>query len=323
MSKITGSAKPVSILVLNPAVDMTYEIDQLQADQKVHASATRFDPGGNGINVGRGLKRLAVHAHSFCVVGGEIGSFLEQLLHRHIDTVSIEHVDEETRINSTIIEHKKPVQYEISGIAPSIPDYKLERLLDAFVANVDKATGSGFGILTGSIQSRFSADFYAQMVARIRHKGGKSIVDAQGDLLRYAVEEQPFLIKPNQFELQQLVGKPLSGIREIAQQARKLQQKGVENICVSLGAEGAIFTHQANSYHAIPPQVEVNSTVGAGDSMVAGLIAGLSRQQSIEDTLRLSVACGVGTVGKQGTQLFTPEELPGLMDKIIIKKLDI
>ncbi len=98
------SNAPIAILTLNPAVDMTYEISRLLPDHKVHARATRFDPGGNGINVARGLKRLGVNAHSFCVLGGEIGALLERLLRHQIDTLTIERVEGETRINGTAIE---------------------------------------------------------------------------------------------------------------------------------------------------------------------------------------------------------------------------
>ncbi len=100
---------PIAVLTLNPAVDMTYEIDRLLPDQKVHASATRHDPGGNGINVARG----------FCVLAGEIGNLLERLLRQQIDTLTFERVDGETRINGTAIEHHSGAQYEISGLGPA------------------------------------------------------------------------------------------------------------------------------------------------------------------------------------------------------------
>ena len=306
----------IAILTLNPAVDMTYEVDQLLPDQKMHASSTRFDPGGNGINVARGLRRLGIGAHSFCILGGEIGALLERLLRLQIDTLTIERVEGETRINGTAIEHQPPTQYEIAGIGPDIPDETLERLLDAFIAR----SSSGYGVLTGSVQLH-DAHFYARQVERIKASGGRAIVDAQDDLLRNAVQAKPFLIKPNRYELEQLTGESAGGVHDAARQARKLQQNGVENVCVSLGPEGAVFVSADESYHAIPPKVPVNSTVGAGDSMVAALIAGFSRGDSIEEVLRLAVACSAGTVTRSGTELFDPEQVSALKQQVRIHRL--
>ena len=312
------SNAPIAILTLNPAVDMTYEISRLLPDHKVHARATRFDPGGNGINVARGLKRLGVNAHSFCVLGGEIGALLERLLRHQIDTLTIERVEGETRINGTAIELQPAAQYEIAGIGPPIPEEKLSRLLDTFRASCRQ----GFGVLTGSVQLH-DDQFYARQVETIHANGGRAIVDAQDALLLNAVAAKPFLIKPNRYELEQLTGVSVDTVEAAASQARKLQRAGVENVCVSLGPEGAVWVHPSGCYHAVPPCVKVNSTVGAGDSMVAALIAGLSTGKTVEETLRLAVACSAGTVAQPGTELFDADQLPALQARVSIRKLDI
>lgn len=308
----------IAILTLNPAVDMTYEIEQLLPDHKVHATSTRFDPGGNGINVARALKRLGIVAHSFCVLGGEIGTLLERLLQRHIDTLTIERVKGETRINGTAIEHSPPAQYEIAGHGPAIPDESLCRLQDSFLASIRQ----GYGVLTGSVQLNDDR-FYAKQVEQIHANGGRAVVDAQGSLLRHAVHARPFLIKPNRYELEQLTGEPVQGVKSAARQARKLQQDGVGNVCVSLGPDGAIFVDSGDIYHAIPPLVPVDSTVGAGDSMVAALVAGFSAGYSVEETLRLAVACSAGTVIKPGTELFDETDISTLMPQIRIDRMNI
>ncbi len=310
---------PIAVLTLNPAVDMTYEIDRLLPDQKVHARATRYDPGGNGINVARGLKRLRIPSHSFCVLGGEIGNLLERLLREQIDTLTFERVDGETRINGTVIEHHTGAQYEVSGLGPAIPEERLERLLQTFVAS----TGRGFGVITGSIQRELPRDIYARVIADLRANGGRPVVDAQGDLLRHAIAARPFLVKPNHYELEQLVGRPIDGIEDVAREARSLQQAGVENLAVSLGPQGLVFVDAHNSRHATAPEVEVRSTVGAGDSMVAGLVAAFAARRDLEDSLRLAVACSAGTVRHPGTELFSPDEVAGLMERVTIRTLDI
>ena len=322
---------PITVLALNPAVDMTYEVEKLIPDYKVHASKTRFDPGGNGINVARCLKRLNISAHCFSVLGGEIGQFLASLLSHHIDTLTIERVAGETRINGTIIENSPNAQYEVSGIGPHIPETSLQHLIDAFAAS----TGQGFGVITGSIQPDLPRNLYAQLVERLQQQGAHAIVDAQGELLRVAARANPYLIKPNQYELEELVGRSIDGVRDAAVAARKLQQQGIEHICVSLGSEGAVWVDAENSIHAIPPPIKVNSTVGAGDSMVAGIVAGLAadtetnqatahiKSNTIAEILRLGVACSAGTVAQPGTELFANRELAGLKANVRIEVLDI
>ncbi len=309
----------VAILALNPAVDMTYEVDRILPDQKVHAHSTRFDPGGNGINVARALKRLSVQARSFCILAGETGVFLERLLGSQIGLLTSEWVEGETRINGTVIECQPGNQYEVSGVGPPIPPASLETLLRQFVASARE----GFGVITGSIQPDLPDTLYAELVDKVQSGGGKAVVDAQGALLKNAIEASPFLIKPNHHELEQLTRQVIDGIEETARVARRLQQGGVTNVCISMGRKGALLCTPDNSYHASTPKVKIRSTVGAGDSMVAGLVTGFLRGDPTERTLRLAVACGAGTVGHSGTELFSQNELPRLMEQVSIRTLDI
>lgn len=309
----------VAVLTLNPAVDITYTVPSLIADQKAHALTSRFDPGGNGINVGRGLKRLEIQAESFCVIAGETGHLLERLLAHHLDTVHYEGVEGETRINATLLEQKSGTQYEVSGIGPSIPSEQLKVLLDKYVSH----SGRGFGILTGSTQPGVSDDFYADLVLRIREAGGRPVVDTHHEPLRRAIMAKPFLIKPNRHELETLAESELPTLKSIAGQARRIQQQGVDYVCVSLGAEGALLTGPQNSLYASALKVPIQSTVGAGDSMVAGLLAGFVQGLSSADILRLAVACGSGTVQQPGTELFSPETVTKLASTIQIQEMDI
>ncbi len=310
---------PIAVLSLNPAVDMTYEVPRLIADQKAHAVATRFDPGGNGINVGRALKRLDTFAYSYCVVAGEIGQLLKHLLRQQLDWVDYEEVEGETRINGTAIEQHPRAQYEISGIGPTIPPVQLETLLERF----EQRAGKGFGVLTGSTQSGIPATLYADLIRRVTEQGGRAVVDSHDEALRLAIEARPFLIKPNRYELETLLGRRLKDTETVAREARVLQQGGVTWVCVSLGAEGAILTGPDNSYLASAPKVTVYSSVGAGDSMVGALVAAFSRGIAPQDALRLGVACATGTVTRPGTELFSPDEVQHYFDGIEVRLLMI
>jgi 6-phosphofructokinase 2 len=312
------SSLPIAALCLNPAVDVTYEVPHLIANQKTYATSTRYDPGGNGINVGRALQRLGTSAETFCVIGGEMGEFLKRMLARQLDHVYFETVDGETRINGTVLERETDTQYEVSGIGPILSPEHLAHLLDAFAASA----GQGYAVITGSVPPNLPTELYAELAARIRAQGGHAIVDAPVKLLRPALAGKPYLIKPNLFELESLLGRHLTGIDAVAREARRIQSQGVDFVCVSLGPDGALLVGPDNSYHAMAPDVAVCSTVGAGDSMVAGLAAALSAGASSEEALRMGIACGSGTVQHPGTELFSQEDIERLLPNIRIETLD-
>lgn len=314
---VPGETSTVAVLCLNPAVDMTYEIDRLIANEKVHAKSSRFDPGGNGINVGRALKRLKLPAATFCVVAGEIGRLLQRMLVTGLDDPRYIEVAGETRINGTVLERQPEAQYEVSGIGPEILTDQLAALTDRFV----DAVGTGWALLTGSLQPSIPIGIYGDIARRVRARGGRVIVDAHDEMLRQAIQAEPFLIKPNRFELENLLGRTLPGLDAVAEEARAIQAAGVDNVCVSLGEEGALLVNGSGAYHGRPPRVAANSTVGAGDSMVAGLTAALVRGESPEVALRDAIACSVGTVMQPGTQLFAVEDLERLRERVTVRRL--
>jgi len=309
----------ITTLCLNPALDVTYHVSKLISDQKSRSDSARHDPGGNGINIGRALKRMQIDAHTFCIVAGDVGQLLQHLLEQQLDNVYYEHVDGETRINSTILEIDSQKQYQVTDAGTEIPLEQLNRVVNDFV----NMTGKGFGIVTGSCQPNVPCDLYASLVEQINDNGGKAVVDTHGAALRLAIEAGPFLIKPNRYELETIIGHDLPTISDVAKQARKIQQQGVHYVCVSLGDEGAILVGPDNSYYAEALDVPVNTTVGAGDSMVAGLVAGFSLKKEAQQVLRYGIACGAGTVMHPGTELFLGNELADFRQQVDIETLDI
>ena len=309
---------PIATLTLNPAIDVTYTIERLIPDYKVHATATRYDPGGNGINVSRALKRLEVPPRTFCVLAGETGLFLERLLQRHLDDPAYIRIAGETRINCTLLEKSRGSQYEVSGIGPHLGTERLDDLLDTFVDYV----ADGYGVVTGSVPPGVGRDVYAELVRRIRANGGRPVLDAHGDLLRFGIRPRPFLVKPNRYELEQLVGRPLPDLAAVTAALPQLGEYDVDYWCVSLGGEGAVLFDGRRLWHARPPRVPVHSTVGAGDSMVAALVAGFFQNREPAEILRLAVACSAGTVMQPGTALFDPGDLPQLLKQVEVVPIE-
>jgi len=317
MATIKKKAPSVAILALNPSVDVSYEVPRLLANQKAHATSTRYDPGGNGINVARALKKLGLCAHIYGFVAGESGEFLLHLVRKQLGDDHFFRILGETRINSTVLQNEPRRQYEVSAPGPAVPDKSLERVCEDFLS----ACGDGYGVLTGSVQPDISASIYADMARRIRSQGGYPVVDAHDELLRQAISARPFLIKPNRYELEMLIAKRLTRLTDVAREARHLQGTGIDNVCVSLGAEGALLANHQGCLHAKAPQLPVRSTVGAGDSMLAGLLMAFVKNKGAKEALRLGIACGSATATHPGTELFSTDEVRQWSSQITVRRI--
>jgi 6-phosphofructokinase 2 len=309
----------ITTLCLNPALDVSYHVDRLIPEQKSRALNTQHDPGGNGINIGRALKRMEIDSHVFCVIAGDVGQILQGLLHQQLDGIYYEQVDGNTRINTTIIELATREQYQVVTAGSDIPKHQLNKIINHFIAH----SASGFAVLTGSCQPNVPKTLYAELTERINSQGGKAIIDCHGEQLKHAIAAKPYLTKPNKFELESLLQIELPTVEAIAHTARQIQQTGVHYVCVSLGEGGALLTGPDNSFYAPALNVAINTTVGAGDSMVAGLVAGLQLDDTPQTALRYGIACGAGTVMHPGTELFSGKEITQFRQRVAIEVLDI
>jgi len=316
---ISSPLLPIVSLSLNPAIDLTYEINDLQHDQKTRATSSHYDPGGTGINVGRALEKLKANSYTCCITAGKMGEFLHTMLEQELTNVTTLQVEGETRINTTLIQQSPQYQYEINAVGPSITPKQLDKIIGQFLTLCQQ----GIGILTGSLPPGIPDSTYKTINLALQQQGGRCIIDAPVNVMKQALLSKPFLIKPNQHELEILTKKTLTTIEQVATEARAISDQGTQYICVSLAEKGAILTGPTNSYYCNSPAIKVDSTVGAGDSMVAGLAYAFSQNQTPEQALKFAVACGAGTATQAGTQLFHPHELASLSDQITIKTLDI
>ena len=317
MNSALATAPPLVTLTLNPCVDVSYDLPRLIEDQKVHASANRYDPGGNGINVARAFKHLHMPAHACCIVAGEIGNLLERLVAHELDYPHCLRIEGETRINVTLLQQDPRAQFEVSGLGPPVSGFSLQEVVDEVLS----LAGGGYVVLTGSLPPGVPKDIYATLVRELHLQAAHAVVDAQGEVLARAIEERPFLIKPNRYELEQLVGHGLPDLDAVVREACALQARGIDYVCVSLGADGAILVDGKHTYHACPPPIEPCSTVGAGDSMVAGLITALARGEGPAEALRLGLACGSGTAVRPGTELFDYNQMQDLLGRVEVARV--
>lgn len=319
MNSSTKNHPPIVSLSLNPAIDLTYEINDLKHDQKTRATSTYYDPGGTGINVGRALEKLDANSFTCCIIAGKMGEFLHSMLNQELNNVAIFQVGGETRINTTLIQQSPQYQYEINAVGPSITPTQLDEITHQFLTLCQQ----GIGILTGSLPPGIPDSTYQNINIALQQQGGRCIIDAPVGVMIEALASHPFLIKPNQHELEILLNKTLSSIEQVATEARTIVEQGTSYVCISLAEKGAILTGLDNSYYCNSPKIKVNSTVGAGDSLVAGLAFAFSQNQTPEQALKFAVACGAGTAMQAGTQLFNSHDLEKLSSEIAVKALDI
>lgn len=312
--------KSIAVLALNPAVDISYEIPQLMADQKVRSTKTRYHPGGNGINVARSLTELGLDISCCAVIGGESGKLLLRLLGdslsgslRHIE------VEGETRLNATLLQKHPPGQYEVDSVGPELSPEVLWDLKDCFL----DACGNGIGILTGSTPPGVPGDIYRELAERIQAQGGRAVVEAHGPVLRQALEARPYLLRLNRYVLEMTTKRRLDQVEEVAEAARDIQRGGVGLVCITVGKDGAVLVDGDNSYHCSAPKVRIHSTVGCGDAMVAGMVTAAIRGGGPREMLELGVICGSATASHPGTALFSREEVEEASYELEIRELEI
>jgi 6-phosphofructokinase 2 len=317
---MTDPNDSVSVLALNPSVDISYEISQLLEYQKVRARQTWYHPGGNGINVARALTELAVPVHCCSVIAGESGALLLRLLG---DTLGDNHtwfsVPGETRLNTTILQHSPPAQYEITSVGPDIPSEVLAEITECFV----RMAGDGIAVLSGLVPPGVPDSTYRDLAERIAAQGGRVVLDAYGSVLELALAAKPYLVRLNRYVLEMTIKRRLESSRDVAEAARAIQLRGINYLCISLGPDGAVLVDADNSYHCGAPKVHKQSTVGCGDALVAGLIDAVRRGEPSQDMLRFGVICGSATASHPGTELFTRSDLTGELMDITVSPLDV
>lgn len=303
-------------LTLNAALDKTTTVERLQPESKLRCEMPKYEPGGGGINVSRVLKRLGVDASAIFAEGGTAGDTIEQLLRKELVPCIPIPISGATRENLTVFVKSTQRQYRFVMPGATLSELEWRSFLHYF----EKAEPSpAFVVASGSLPEGVPADFYSQLANILRAKGSKLVLDSSGEPLQKALETGVFLIKPNLKELSTLLGKEALNHDEQEQTAMQLVESGkCEKVVVSLGARGAMLASKKGIEYATPPTVQVKSTVGAGDSMVAGIVWALLQGWDDLRTLRYGVACGTATTMNTGTELChhqTVEEIFALLNR--------
>lgn len=289
-------------LTPNPSLDRTLEVEALHRGEVLRATTVRVDAGGKGINVARALKANGHAVRAVVPVGGHEGDHLvDTLAGLAIDVVAVP-LAAAVRTNVSLVEPDGTVT-KINAPGPELSADVTAALIRATVAALD---GAAWVAGCGSLPPGAPHDLYAQVAVAAHEAGTRVAIDTSGRALEAALPGRPDLIKPNADELAVLTGRTLPTVGAILEAARELLARGVGTVVVSLGADGALLVDGVGAWHATTPPVTPRSNVGAGDSLVAGLLAAGG---SGPDALASGVAYGTAAVQLPGTSVPGPDDL--------------
>lgn len=276
----------------NPSIDYYMEFPGVEPGALNRATQTRLVPGGKGINVSLVLARLGVPNCALGFTGGETGLWLSRGLRElGCESSFIDLPGVCTRVNVKLLEPGRETECNAPG--PHVP----EEALAALGARVDALSSGDVLAIGGASPKGAGADYYARLVRRAAAHGARVVVDTAGEALRETLSARPWLVKPNAVELAGLIGRPMTTLREVMDGALAVQRLGARNVLVSVGEHGALlFTEKRGALRGKPPHGTPCGTVGAGDSMVAGFLAGFARTGDLTQALQSAVAAGSAAV---------------------------
>ena len=313
-------------MTLNPSLDYVVSVDNFSYGKVNRTKEEQILPGGKGINVSMVLANLGVESTALGFVAGFTGEKLQAFLEEKRISTDFVHVNNGmTRINVKLrsdengfyegtVLPKEGVQIEeteLNGLGPTVEE--IEQM--ALYRKLNKLENGDILVLAGSVPKGVPDTIYMDIMEYLQNKGIRMVVDATGDLLKNVMKFSPFLIKPNHHELGELFGKTLHSKDEIIACAKDLQQKGARNVLVSMAKEGAILVAEdENVYESDAPKGNVINSVGAGDSMVAGFLAGYLESKDYATALKLGICTGSASAFSKF--LATKEEVEALLQII-------
>ncbi|MGU3538486.1 1-phosphofructokinase [Methylobacterium sp. A54F] len=312
----------VVTLTLNPAIDQTVTLGRLVPGAVHRAQAVRANAGGKGVNVASCLADWGVPTAATGILGQDNAAPFEQMLaEKGIDDRFV-WIPGETRTNLKLLDSGSGETTDINlpGLAVT------PGTLDAVRAVLGDLTGPGsLAVLAGSLPGGVAPDAYLHFTADLKARGARVVLDASGPALAAALaappDALPHAIKPNRHELEEWAGRPLDGLGEVLSAARALCARGIPLVAVSLGADGALFVGSGEALHARPPAMPVESTVGAGDALVAGLVAGLHAALPLSDIARLALAFAAGKLTRAGPNLPPRDTVRGIAETIRVEPM--
>lgn len=292
-------------LTINPSLDKSTHFTDLVAEQKMRCQTPHYDAGGGGINVSKAISKLG--GSSLCVFtsGGSSGEMLEELIKKSGIESQVLKTKNWTRENFIAVDDVTKSQYRFGFPGNELSETEIETLFATI-----KDFQTDYLVISGSLNEGLPTNFYSKIAQIAKASGVKVVADTSGEALQKVLETGVYLVKPNIGELAKLIGVERLELSDVEKAAKKLIEKGsAEIIVVSLGAEGAILVTKDTTEFVAAPKAEKKSTVGAGDSMVGGMVWALSQNKTLREVIQIGVCCGTAATMNEGTQLFKVEDV--------------
>lgn len=295
----------IATLTLNPAIDKSTSVAQLVPEKKLRCTGMIVEAGGGGINISKAIAILNEKSKAVFTCGGINGKLLLELLHKDsLETIPVQ-IEADTRESIVVTETSTNKEYKFIVPGPTLDEKALSEIKSA----INNLKDVSFLVCSGSLPPGVPDHFLAGIAAIAKQKRIKFIVDTSGPPLKNSVTQGVYLIKPNMSELNFLAGTKYLEANEIEEAANRIISSGhCEVIVVSMGPSGAMLVTKSLRKRFPAPLVKKQSTVGAGDSMLAGIVWMLEQNKSLEDAVRFGIACGTAATVNKGPQLFKKED---------------
>lgn len=308
----------ITTISLNPSIDRTVNVERFVPGGLNRVSSAHSVAAGKGINVALAVASLGVDAECIGFMYREDARLFEKRLMVNSAAYNFVWCDGNVRTNIKIFDQEKGEITEINESGQPVSEADLKRMTDLVALH---AENTDYLIMAGSLPPGCPVDYYRTLIQTVDGLGCRCVLDADGDRLRYGLEAHPYMIKPNRYELEMMTGCELKSLKEISHAAYKYIDMGVSVVAVSLGAEGALITDGSQTLYAPKLAIDVKSTVGAGDSMVAGLVCGFIGDSDLEEAFRMGVACATARCMTEGYKVIDKAVYKSLLDQVEIESL--
>lgn len=303
-------------LTLNPAFDVHCECDNFKPYHESIAKITSKEAGGKGVNISRALTENGVENQAIVIVGTENGDEFCKALQN--DGLSVFSVWAKGRIRENITLHEQVNPETRISFEGFCCDGCILTEIEKQIANADNQTVITF---TGSIPKGIRIEDVLSLLNKARDKGAKIVIDSRSVSFEQLIDFKPWLIKPNKDEAQLYTGLKINSVNDAVVIAKNLNDKGVENVIISLGRDGAVLANESGEYIATTPDLLVLSTIGAGDSMLAGFIDGTAKGLNIESVLKRAVAFGTAACLQEGTKPPKKQDVIDVEKQVTVRKI--
>ena len=306
-------------LTLNPAVDRELTVPAMEFDSVLRASESRVDFGGKGFNVSRLLKGMEEPSTAVGFLGGNAGELLQNGLQSLGIGTDFVWVTGETRTNVSIVTQTHDHYIKVNEKGPLVDADKQKELLEKIGT---LAKQGDWWVLAGSMPPGVADDFYARIVNVLNKHAANAVLDTTGEALRLGCAEKPYLIKPNAEEVHALTGMPVDSTTEIAAAAAELRKMGAQNVVISMGKAGALMQSAEETWLTHSPKIQEKNPIGAGDSMVGGLVWALTQGIALKESLGWGVASGAATASLSGTEVGSRPLIEELFKQVRFERLE-